>query len=278
MKQAQRFSPHREWGPALTARTAGPVASDRGPDVRVSFNFFGPGSPYLGHPLLTSERTAAEVDEICGQFSMGSLHGLDVLDIGCGFGRHAIEFARRGASVIAVDPSSTMIEAAKTAGAEFAIDWRVAAGEALTDRAIADLTICLFTTFGQLQAESPNPDASVHALLESLVGATRPGGQIVIEVPERDRAVDMLVESESLGAPENQTAVSRRFDATTSVLHERFETSAGDTFDLAYQLFTKAELVDICEQAGLVDIVTVDRALVPPPPTFVTLYASCPNG
>ena len=35
-----------------------------------------------------------------------------VLDIGCGFGRHSIELARRGGEVMGVDPSTAMIEEA----------------------------------------------------------------------------------------------------------------------------------------------------------------------
>lgn len=243
----------------------------------MTLNFFGPGSPYLGHPLLTPERTAAEVDEICGQLDLASVDGLDVLDVGCGFGRHAIEFARRGASVVAVDPSPTMIEAAaQAAGVDAAIEWRVATGESVSDRDRFDLAICLFTTLGQLRGD--DDDDAAERLLAAMCQAVRPGGHIVIEVPERARAVDLLVEAESLGPPDAATRVTRRFDESTATMHERFDTPDGASFDLAYRLFTTAELVDLCTRAGLVDIVTVDRALVPPPPTFVTLYASCPNG
>lgn len=286
MKQAQRFSPHREWGPALAAQATDSdgyryvhpgIGSGRQPGV--TLNFFGPGSPYLGHPLLTADRTAAEIDEICGHLALASMAGLDVLDVGCGFGRHAIELATRGARVVAVDPSATMIDAAKERVAVVAselgrglpIEWRVTPGERLADRDAYDLTVCLFTTFGQLPGDA-------HELLGTLVAATRPGGHVVIEVPERDRAVEMLVAAEVLGRPGQQTQVSRRFDADTSTLHEQFETAAGNTFDLAYRLFGRAELIDLCGGAGLIDINVVDRAIVPPPPTFVTLYASCPNG
>ena len=36
-----------------------------------------------------------------------------VLDVGCGFGRHSIELARRGYWVVGVDPSVAMIAAAQ---------------------------------------------------------------------------------------------------------------------------------------------------------------------
>ena len=68
-------------------------------------NFFDDGSPYLGHPLLTAERTATEIDEV--ERLTGSVSGR-VLDIGCGFGRHSIELASRFADVTGIDPSSTI--------------------------------------------------------------------------------------------------------------------------------------------------------------------------
>jgi len=44
---------------------------------------------------------------------LGELRGLEVLDLGCGTGRHAISMAARGARVTAVDFSEGMLERAK---------------------------------------------------------------------------------------------------------------------------------------------------------------------
>ena len=44
-------------------------------------NFFGPGSPYLAHPMLTDERTKREVDHLIERLD---LHGDQrIVDIGC---------------------------------------------------------------------------------------------------------------------------------------------------------------------------------------------------
>ena len=43
------------------------------------------------------------------------IEGSRVLDIGCGSGRYAVEFARRGAEVVGLDFSSTMVEMARRA-------------------------------------------------------------------------------------------------------------------------------------------------------------------
>jgi len=59
-----------------------------------------------GNPLPVLEGTL--VDGLLGDVS-----GLEVLDLGCGTGRHAMAMARRGACVTAVDFSGGMLERAK---------------------------------------------------------------------------------------------------------------------------------------------------------------------
>ena len=56
---------------------------------------------------------------------LGPLAGKRVLELGCGTGESAIEFARRGATVIAVDESAAAIAAARAAAdlAEVRIEW-----------------------------------------------------------------------------------------------------------------------------------------------------------
>ena len=44
---------------------------------------------------------------------IGDVRGQRVLDLGCGTGRYCVLLARRGASVVGIDPSSAMLEQAK---------------------------------------------------------------------------------------------------------------------------------------------------------------------
>lgn len=263
MTQAQRCAPHREWGLTRTARI-GRAASRRRSDRTVT-NFFGPGSPYLGHPLLTAERTSSEVDRILGWCSELPT---DVLDLGCGFGRHSLEFARRGFAVTGVDPSAALLEEAhrRADGEALEIEFVQSGGQAFSRADSFDLAVCLFTTLGQLTDAKSDPQ--IGPLLSNLRTSLRPGGTLVVEVPERDRAVEQLVEREQLGP----TKVGRSFNAQTGVLSERFETPDG-TFDLAYSLLSEAELVSAIEAAGFTVAEIYDEAVNPPPNTFMTLVA-----
>jgi len=53
---------------------------------------------------------------------LAPLEGRHVLDAGCGSGRHAVELARRGAHVVGVDVSPTMLDMARAAASEAGVD------------------------------------------------------------------------------------------------------------------------------------------------------------
>ncbi len=261
MTQAQRCAPHREWG---STRSAGIGSCGRLPERQVT-NFFGPGSPYLGHPLLTEERTRLEVDRI---LSWCATPPESVLDLGCGFGRHSIEFARRGHTVTGVDPSAVLLNEARRRShdEDLAIELIESGGETFVRNDEFDLGVCLFTTLGQLSAVDADPQ--IASVLSNLRTSLRSGGTLVVEVPERDRAVANLIKNEQLGP----TSVTRSFDAASGVLSERFETLTGN-YDLAYQVLSKDELVTALKVAGFTDVAIYDEAVNPPPNTFMTMVA-----
>ena len=239
-------------------------------------NFFGEGSPYLNHPLLTPERTSRDIDEI--EEVVGPSAGRRVLDLGCGFGRHSIEFAARQAEVLGVDPSPTMIADARrrAEAAGLFVDFATIAAQDLTEVGRYDVAVSLFTSLGQLPryAAGGSPDEGLHrSWLDAARRALRPGGWLVVEVPERDRAVAALVAREMLGPPGSATEVTRRFDDDQSAIVERFATAAGSTFELAYRVFGREELLTLLGDRGFEVAQVLDRALVPPPPTFVTVFA-----
>ena len=232
--------------------------------------FFDEGSPYLTHPLLTSERSAAEIDEI--ERLVGSVTGR-VLDIGCGFGRHSVELASRGADVTGIDPSPAMIAAARgrAAQAKQFADFICIDAADFRDVARYDLALCLFTTLGQLRAATSD-DAPHRALLRQAKQALRPGGRLVIELPDRNRAIDALVEAEQLGP----TSVTRQFNTRTSIITERFQVESGEVFVLRYRVFDKTEIADLVHDAGFDVLQMIERGLVEPPTTMMTIVAQRP--
>ncbi len=228
-------------------------------------NFFGEGSPYLDHRLLTNERSAREVDRILGWCTEPVV---DVLDLGCGFGRHCIEFAHRGLAPTGVDPSPFLLdEARRRAHAEgVQIDFVESGGEVFVREDSFDLAVCLFTTLGQLTASSA--DAHIDGVLSNLRASVRDGGTLIVEVPERHRAVANLIESEQFGS----TNVRRSFNNESNVVSEQFITPNG-TYDLAYVVLSEEELRNALEAAGFAIAAIDHEALCPPPNTFMTVVA-----
>ena len=87
----------------------------------------------LLHGSFTPGRLAYFRDVLARQAGAGRLAGLRVLDIGCGGGFLAEEFAALGCQVTGVDPSAASIGTARAhaAGRGLRIDYRVGAGEEL---------------------------------------------------------------------------------------------------------------------------------------------------
>ncbi len=211
-------------------------------------NFFETGSPFLQHPLLTDERTRQEVDFILEKVPVPE-NGR-ILDVGCGFGRHSIEFAQRGFVVTGIDPAEAMIAAAKQRASEANVDvdfQQIAAELFVAEDAFAT-AVCLFTTLGQISAAGDNL-----GLIERVYTSLKDGGYFVVEVPQRETAVAQLKPSDQFGAGERYTAVTRQYDAAKQMVTETFNLVSPEktqTYLLQYRLLSREELVRLLENAG----------------------------
>jgi D-alanine-D-alanine ligase len=211
-------------------------------------NFFDEGSPYLNHPLLTQERTSREVDFVLSCVDLPEESRL--LDIGCGPGRHSIELARRGYAVVGIDTSTAMIKAAqeRAVGIHPAPTFLVQRTKDLTSQDPFDAAICLFTTLGQIEDNSDNSRLVIH-----VVNNLRPGGRLIVEVPQRSWVISNLKTSERFGAGERYTDIVRSYNALDKSLTETFtlvSPHAEHEYLLRYRLFNQTELRSLLNKAG----------------------------
>ena len=107
---------------------------------------------------------------------LGEVAGLRVLDAACGGGHIARALARRGATVTGVDISAAMIEAAKRACADLAIDFRVADISAMPELADCsfDLTVCSMALMNVVD---------IGGAFKELARVLKPGGHLVFSIP-----------------------------------------------------------------------------------------------
>jgi len=123
--------------------------------------------------LSQAEEDATFVDR-----ALALAAGACVLDLGCGFGRHAIALARRGYRLTGVDLSGPMLARARdlATSAQIAIDWQQRDMRDLRGLGPFDACICLYTAFGFF-ADDEN-----RLVLEQAHDVLRPGGAFMLDV------------------------------------------------------------------------------------------------
>ncbi len=126
--------------------------------------------------------TVAEVDFLIAELQLQS--GANILDVGCGTGRHAIELARRGYKVTGVDFASAMLEQArkKSAAANIEVNWVEIAAQDFSAEDEFDAAIsinkgalCLFT-------EEDNIWGKDMAILANISNALKASGKFLLTV------------------------------------------------------------------------------------------------
>jgi len=134
-------------------------------------------------PFMSAEQTLREVDFI--QRALELQAGAEVLDVGCGYGRHAIELVHRGWNVTGLDLSlPLLIRAADEAQRRsLAVKFVHADMREMAFDKQFDGAYCMLTSFGYFDEESNLRVA------EAIARSLKPGGRLLIDVVNRDYVV-----------------------------------------------------------------------------------------
>lgn len=138
---------------------------------------------------------------------LGLTAGQRVLDIACGYGRHALQLARQGLSVVGLDISEYFLGLATERAAAEGSSARFVKGDmrVLPFGQAFDAAVCLGGSFGQFASEDEDL-----ALLTEIARALRGGGKFLLDVANRDGILSRFI-----GKDWNQ------LEDGTVVLHER---------------------------------------------------------
>lgn len=129
------------------------------------------GAAYLRYSF--TKGTEQEVTALIA--ALGLEGGMRVLDVGCGPGRHANEFARRGIEVHGIDISQRFIDVANRNAVDGATFQRTDARNLTFDGEFdAAISLCQ-GAFGLL-----GPDEENQAVIAGMARALRPGGRVAV--------------------------------------------------------------------------------------------------
>jgi SAM-dependent methyltransferase len=134
-------------------------------------------------PFMTPEQTLREVSFI--EASLEATPGAEILDVGCGYGRHAIELVEKGLNVTGLDLSlPLLIRAADEAQRRsLSVNFVHADMREMPFDQKFDGAYCMLTSFGYF-----DEDANLK-VAEGVARALKPGGRFLLDIVNRDYVV-----------------------------------------------------------------------------------------
>ncbi len=187
-----------------------------------SERFFREAWPTISQAVESAADAARAVRWILGR--AGLKPGARVLDAPCGFGRHAVEFARAGAKVTGVDFNETELGRARDAAAQAGVTLTLACQD-MRDMEFAgefDLAVNLFSSIGYFS------DDEDRLLLDRFWRALSPGGLFVLDTRNRDQCIRSMPAEERQRCEGWTLRIENRFDPATSRWAARWSRLEGD--------------------------------------------------
>ncbi|WP_428264476.1 class I SAM-dependent methyltransferase [Haliangium sp.] len=131
-------------------------------------------------PFLTPQATQAEALFVAD--TLAAAPGDRLLDVGCGYGRHAMELAARGYQVVALDLSLPLLLRGADEAQRRGLGINFVHGDMreLSFDGQFEGAYCLFSTFGYFD------DETNRKTLEGIARALKPNGRVTLEVLNRD--------------------------------------------------------------------------------------------
>lgn len=207
------------------------------------------------YPHRNDEEARRQVDFL--------LHSLDVppscevLDLGCGDGRHSLELTRRGFRVTGLDLSEELLERARRRSADEGLDITFIQGDMRDPPAVRayDLAVNFFTSFGYFREDGENA-----RVLEAISRALRPGGRFLMDYLNREYVISTLVPSDRRNVEGMEVEQRRWITGNPSEAGEHVrinkqvrirEDGAERSYDESVRMYTLEELETLMDRAGL---------------------------
>jgi len=178
-----------------------------------------------------------------------------ILDVGCGRGRHAIEFAKRGFKVTGLDLSARAIELARIHAKEAGVDVTFLQGDMRNpvEREGFDGIVNLFTAFGYFEDWADHQKA-----VDAMVTAVKPGGFVVQDFLNPSYVTSGLIPNDERTI--GKTLISQRRWIDEGRIRKEIVFESGEEshrFFESVALLEQSDFESLYKSAGL----TLDRVL-----------------
>lgn len=175
--------------------------------------------------------------------------GARVLDLCCGYGRHALALAEAGYMVTGLDSSNFLIDRAREIYPHPNVAYVVGDMRGPFPGAPFNAIVNFFTSFGYFDTVDEDQQV-LHAVYNSLSG----GGQFVMDFFNA-RYVREHLEAETMSLVESATIIQER-SIVDNVVHKRITINVPCSFEREYaervRLYTHDELTHMFTAAGLI--------------------------
>ena len=197
-----------------------------------------------------SHRDAEEARQAVDLFRLSAGLGApaSVLDLACGTGRHAFEFARRGYYVTAADLSQTLLTVAHRKTQRFGEKLHLARADMrrIPFRACFDGVAQLFTAFGYFADDFEN-----FAVMEQVGSVLKPGGYYMLDFLNADEVRASLRPESERDIPGGRVLEHRRITDGRIEKEIRITTENGDrVFHESVRLFSHDDLLRMLTNTG----------------------------
>ena len=199
---------------------------------------------------LTPERAQREVGFVNRTLNLPE--GARILDLCCGHGRHTVELAAAGYSMVGQDLSATFLDLAKDAAAarDLQIQFVHADMREIPFEAEFDAVINMFTAFGYFD------DTENQKVLDAVARALKPGGKFLIDLLNTLRIIRDFLPQSWDELPDGTAALTKRdYNLLTGNIEELRTYIAPDgskrEIHLVWRSYFYTELAKMLNLAGL---------------------------
>ena len=203
---------------------------------------------YFYSDSLTDERSDRDVASL---INLLDLHPpMKILDLACGFGRHANRLAALGYSVTGIDQSADFLDIARKHASEMGVDVNYLQADMRRIEIVEefDSVIMMFTTFGYFS------DDDNFRVLKNIARALKPGGTLGFDIPNRDVTLKTLLPAIVVEKNSDLMINRNSFDMVSGRWHnQRIVVRNGVRKDKPFsiRLYNPTEIRELVKKAGM---------------------------